>query len=39
MKGEDMKTVSLSATDLEEIDRIVAGSVALSGPSPEMMPE
>jgi aryl-alcohol dehydrogenase-like predicted oxidoreductase len=32
-------TLHLSAADLEEIDRIVAGSVQLSGPSPEMMPE
>src|SRR3954447_19010658 len=31
--------LSLSEVDLERIDRIMAGSVALSGPSPEMMPE
>ena len=29
----------LSEADLEQIDRIMAGSVPLSGPSPEMMPE
>jgi aryl-alcohol dehydrogenase-like predicted oxidoreductase len=29
----------LSGADLHQIDRIVAGSVPLSGPSPEMMPE
>jgi aryl-alcohol dehydrogenase-like predicted oxidoreductase len=31
--------VRLSQGDLERIDRIVSGAVALSGPSPEMMPE
>jgi aryl-alcohol dehydrogenase-like predicted oxidoreductase len=31
--------LSLSEADLEEIGRIMAGSVAVSGPSPEMMPE
>jgi aryl-alcohol dehydrogenase-like predicted oxidoreductase len=31
--------VSLSQADLEQIERIMAGSVPLSGPSPEMMPE
>ncbi|MDP9277496.1 MAG: aldo/keto reductase [Actinomycetota bacterium] len=31
--------LSLSKGDLEQIDRIMAGSVPLSGPSPEMMPE
>lgn len=31
--------LSLSETDLEQIDRIMAGSVAMSGPQPEMMPE
>jgi aryl-alcohol dehydrogenase-like predicted oxidoreductase len=31
--------LSLSQADLERIDRIMAGSVPLSGPSPEMMPE
>jgi aryl-alcohol dehydrogenase-like predicted oxidoreductase len=31
--------LSLSETDLEQIDRIMAGSVPLSGPSPEMIPE
>jgi aryl-alcohol dehydrogenase-like predicted oxidoreductase len=29
----------LSETDLAEIERIMAGSVPMSGPSPEMMPE
>ena len=29
----------LSEADLQQIDRIVAGSVPISGPSPEMMPE
>jgi aryl-alcohol dehydrogenase-like predicted oxidoreductase len=31
--------LNLSGADLEEIDRIMADSVPLSGPSPEMMPE
>jgi aryl-alcohol dehydrogenase-like predicted oxidoreductase len=31
--------LSLSEADLERIDGIMAGSVPLSGPSPEMMPE
>ena len=31
--------LSLSEADLEEIDRIMAGSVPMTGPSPEMMPE
>ena len=31
--------LSLSEGDLERIDRIMAGAVPLSGPSPEMMPE
>jgi aryl-alcohol dehydrogenase-like predicted oxidoreductase len=31
--------LSLSEVDLEQIDRIMADSVALSGPSPEMTPE
>jgi aryl-alcohol dehydrogenase-like predicted oxidoreductase len=31
--------VRLSQGDLEQIDRIVSGAVALPGPSPEMMPE
>jgi aryl-alcohol dehydrogenase-like predicted oxidoreductase len=31
--------VSLSQADLEQIEQIMAGSVPLSGPSPEMMPE
>jgi aryl-alcohol dehydrogenase-like predicted oxidoreductase len=31
--------LSLSEADLEQIDRIVASSVPLSGPHPEMMPE
>ncbi len=31
--------LSLSEADLERIDRITAGSVPLSGPHPEMMPE
>jgi aryl-alcohol dehydrogenase-like predicted oxidoreductase len=31
--------LSLSEADLEEIDRIMADSVALGGPHPEMMPE
>jgi aryl-alcohol dehydrogenase-like predicted oxidoreductase len=31
--------LSLSEVDLEQIDRIMAGSVPLTGPSPEMMPE
>jgi hypothetical protein len=30
--------LNLSGADLEEIDRIMADSVPLSGPSPEMMP-
>jgi aryl-alcohol dehydrogenase-like predicted oxidoreductase len=29
----------LSEADLEEIDRIIAGAVPMSGPHPEMMPE
>jgi hypothetical protein len=29
--------LNLSGADLEEIDRIMADSVPLSGPSPEMM--
>jgi aryl-alcohol dehydrogenase-like predicted oxidoreductase len=31
--------LSLSEADLEQIDRIMAGSVAMTGPHPEMMPE
>jgi aryl-alcohol dehydrogenase-like predicted oxidoreductase len=31
--------LSLSEADLEQIDRIMAGSVQMTGPSPEMMPE
>jgi aryl-alcohol dehydrogenase-like predicted oxidoreductase len=31
--------LSLSKADLERIDRIMAGAVAMSGPAPEMMPE
>jgi aryl-alcohol dehydrogenase-like predicted oxidoreductase len=31
--------LALSEADLEQVDRIMSGSVALSGPSPEMMPE
>jgi aryl-alcohol dehydrogenase-like predicted oxidoreductase len=31
--------LNLSRADLEEIDRIMADSVPLSGPAPEMMPE
>ncbi len=30
--------LSLSEADLEQIDRIMAGSVAVGGPSPEAMP-
>jgi aryl-alcohol dehydrogenase-like predicted oxidoreductase len=31
--------LSLSDPDLEQIDRIMAGSVPMSGPHPEMMPQ
>jgi aryl-alcohol dehydrogenase-like predicted oxidoreductase len=31
--------LSLSEADLEQIDRIMAGSVTMTGPHPEMMPE
>jgi aryl-alcohol dehydrogenase-like predicted oxidoreductase len=31
--------LDLSQSDLEEIDRIMAGAVPMSGPHPEMMPE
>jgi aryl-alcohol dehydrogenase-like predicted oxidoreductase len=31
--------LDLSEADLEQIDRIMAGAVAMSGPHPEMMPE
>jgi len=31
--------LSLSEADLEQIDRIMAGSIPMSGPHPEMMPE
>jgi aryl-alcohol dehydrogenase-like predicted oxidoreductase len=31
--------LSLSEVDLEQIDRIMAGSAAMTGPHPEMMPE
>jgi aryl-alcohol dehydrogenase-like predicted oxidoreductase len=31
--------LSLSEADLERIDRIMAGSAAMTGPHPEMMPE
>ena len=31
--------LELSKDDLEQIDRITAGSVAMGGPHPEMMPE
>jgi aryl-alcohol dehydrogenase-like predicted oxidoreductase len=31
--------LNLSDADLEQIDRIMADAVPMSGPSPEMMPE
>jgi hypothetical protein len=31
--------LSLSEVDLEQIDRITAGSAPMTGPHPEMMPE
>jgi aryl-alcohol dehydrogenase-like predicted oxidoreductase len=31
--------LSLSEADLEQIDRIMAGAVPMTGPHPEMMPE
>ena len=42
-KRKGMRTnvnqVRLGITDLAEIDRIMAGSVPMAGPHPEMMPE